>query len=177
MLILPLALRILRPMVQLTFRPLCLIAIGQNTSLRQHRNPIIWSWKSRTDSLRSAHSYITRDAECQRYYIAVVIPSPILQAMSAAKSDRLTWFSGMRTLGGVTETEHCELQPFPPPYALALASRVHTAGARNSRHTQTPCFARSFPVFAGVCRIFSGSLQVHLQAQVVHTQLSPTRLS
>ena len=41
---------------------------------------------------------MTEDAECQRSYIAVVLPNPMLQAVLATESNRLTWFSGMRTL-------------------------------------------------------------------------------
>ena len=81
-----------------------LIATVDNTSCSVNTGIDRLELKAYNFSQQAAHSYITNDAECQRSYIAVVIPIPMIHVVQAAGGLRLTWFSGMRIHGGLTES-------------------------------------------------------------------------
>ena len=91
---------------------------------------------------------MTGDAECQRSYIGVVIPNPMLQTVLAAESDRLTWFSGIRTLCRLAENLNTAITTV----AVSAGSRFDITNAK-SRNTEQS--AHSNPK---LCRIFSWPL-------------------
>ena len=143
--------------------------------MRQKWDPHIRSNRSRFNSLCTAHSYVTRDAECQRTYFAVVIPNIYKDHAGRRKSQ--PYYQALRhqlsANSYAVQLPRCTL----PPHASTLASWKHTAEA-GQRKRSTPGFSGVLlpPGFSGVLlrRIFPGNLQ--LMTSTAHTQFTPSRL-
>ena len=129
----------------------------------------------RRNSLRTSHSYVTRDAECQRTYLAVVIPN-IYKDHAGRRTFQPCYQAVKRQLSTndyAVQLPRCTL----PPHASTLASWKHTAEA-GQRKRSTPGFSGVLlpPGFSGVLlrRIFPGNL--HLLASTTHAQFCPPRI-
>ena len=127
--------------------------------MRQKWDPHIRSKRSKFNSLCTAHSYVTRDAECQRTYLAVVIPN-IYKDHAGRRTFQPCYQAVKRQLSTndyAVQLPRCTL----PPHASTLASWKHTAKA-GQRERSTPGFSGVSlpPGFSGVLlrRIFPGNL-------------------